>query len=584
MSRKLRAAAAVACIICLIFTAAIPAAWSSPAGNGSLEKNSMQTFFNEWPVGAADTPLAGSFTAEGITSPDEMDPDGPNSIGNMIASNVEADGIIVKYRDTAQQQARTTGREKRVSLPRGRELVLLLPDRGKDLQEQLAMLQGDPAVEYAELNYILSNQSPPNDPRYNDQWALNAMSAQAGWASFKTYLDTREARQITVAVLDTGIDGTHEDLAGRVTAGYDIINDSVLAPGAMSDDSYGSHGTMVAGIIAAATNNGTGIAGIAGDFPVSVMPVKVLDRAGYGTMLNIVNGIYWAVDNGADVINMSFGASLPDYPLALSEAVNYALNTGVTVIAAAGNEARYMSYSSGLIYAFYPAALDGVLGAAAYEKTGPSSYAMAPFSNTAWTYTGPCFLLPGVDVLTTQRDHAYGLFTGTSASAANLSGLAALLHSSTEPEDVPGRIIYALEKGTKSLSSLTLLDVYRAAYYLSRYSGPDPDDYPWVQFDYGLPETVTGTIRLPATVTDAPHLVDSVSFYYEAYQSDTPAPQLIATLPNNATGNRTKYEATWDTNGLPDGFYWVYVGIDSDGKFDDRDWQLYMSITKWPAA
>ena len=110
---------------------------------------------------------------------------------------------------------------------------------------------------------------------------------------------------VRVAVLDTGIDATHEDLANRVVTGYDAINDEVISKGVNSDVGADGHGTKVAGLIGAEADNGLGFSGMAGRFPVELIPVRVLDENGNGRISDVVCGIYWAIDNGADILNLS---------------------------------------------------------------------------------------------------------------------------------------------------------------------------------------------------------------------------------------------------------------------------------------
>ena len=164
----------------------------------------------------------------------------------------------------------------------------------------------------AEPDYVFKNCAIPNDPDYlpDKQWGLARIEAAAGWGY------TTGSEEIIIAVLDTGIDHNHPDLAAKVIDGYDAIFRETGKPG----DPNG-HGTHVAGIAAALTNNGTGIAGVA--WGCRLMPVTVLDDIGYGSTGDIVEGILWAVNNGADVINMSISSN--GYSRALHDAVEYAL-------------------------------------------------------------------------------------------------------------------------------------------------------------------------------------------------------------------------------------------------------------------
>lgn len=193
-----------------------------------------------------------------------------------------------------------------------------------------------------------------NDPSQSYQRYLTdqALGATSAWSTLHTILTNNDltestASPVRVAVIDTGVDGSHEDLVHRVTDGYDAINGVALPAGTDSDVSSESHGTMVAGLIAAEANNSVGIAGISYTLPVSIVPVRALDANANGKLSDIVSGIYWAVDEGdADIINMSFGLRTKTRPAALEAAVNHAVEQDVMVIAAAGNEGRSVTYEN----------------------------------------------------------------------------------------------------------------------------------------------------------------------------------------------------------------------------------------------
>src|SRR5690242_5146799 len=242
----------------------------------------------------------------------------------------------------------------------------------------------------------------PNDPRYSDQWSL----PQIGWDN--VFGNINPGSSATVAVLDTGVDASQPDLQGVVVPGTDIVDGS----GDGTTDPNG-HGTEMAGIVAAATNNGEGIAGV-GYSGVKVMPVTVLGSDGTGLDSDVINGVVYAVSHHADVILMSF--SNPGFSSALQSAINYAWSHGVVLVAATGND--------GSNTVNYPAGDKGVVGVG---STGigdtPSS-----FSNT-----GPDVFLaaPGESILSTSNGGGYSDVTGTSASAAAVAGAAALIKATS---------------------------------------------------------------------------------------------------------------------------------------------------------
>ena len=156
----------------------------------------------------------------------------------------------------------------------------------------------------------------PNDPSYSSQWALINISASSAWDI------TTGSTVVKIAVVDTGINGTHADLSGKVLAGYDYVNTQSISANSDSDDH--GHGTAVSGAAAGIGNNSIGISGV--DWNARLMPVKVLDYWGYGYSSDIALGIIYAADNGAKIINLSLGGQFPS--IAIEDAINYAYAKG----------------------------------------------------------------------------------------------------------------------------------------------------------------------------------------------------------------------------------------------------------------
>jgi subtilisin family serine protease len=287
-------------------------------------------------------------------------------------------------------------------------------------------------VTFAELDYAAhaTDIITPSDPGWSKQWGPAKIEAPAAWAAITATTD------VIIAVIDSGIKLDHEDLVAQRwinTAeipgnwldddGNGEIDDVngwhffhrwtgasyVPDQNANVQDDYG-HGTHVAGIAAAATNNGVGIAGIAPG--ARVMPVKVLDQYGNGWYSDIAAGIVYAADNGARVINLSLGGA--EDSQTLRDAVDYARSRGALVVAATGN-------TGGAV--LYPAAYDPVLAVAATDANDQVAY----FSNRG---TQVDVAAPGVDIYSTWP-WVTGYFTksGTSMAAPHVSGIAALLWS-----------------------------------------------------------------------------------------------------------------------------------------------------------
>ena len=255
----------------------------------------------------------------------------------------------------------------------------------------------DSDVELIEQDFVVSVNfgNPPNDPDYDRQWALPHIQAETAWE------EMGQLQAVTVAVIDTGVCLSHEDLVGRVLDnGYDFVeNDDD------PEDVFG-HGCSVAGIIAANIDNGIGIAGFAPNS--SILPVRVLGPSGSGSMADVAAGIVYSADEGADIINLSLGSSVGSQ--VTKDAVEYAIGKGVTVIASAGN-------SGGSLPGF-PARYENVVAVGAIDPNG----ARSSFSNK-----GGAIWAPGRDVLTIYLDNGYKALNGTSFSAPYVAAMAAVL-------------------------------------------------------------------------------------------------------------------------------------------------------------
>jgi len=262
----------------------------------------------------------------------------------------------------------------------------------------LQTIQDCPGVLYVEPNFkIHSTENIPNDPYFeNKQFGLQNINAPKGWDySIGSSL-------VTIAILDSGVDLTHPDLAEKIVPGYDFVNKDSIP-----QDDFG-HGTHVAGIAAAVTNNNFGVAGVS--WEARIMPLKVLDSTGSGYSSDSAQAIIWAADHGAKVINMSFGTISPSS--AMLDAINYAYSMGVTMVAASGNE--------GINGILFPAKYNHVIAVGATDITNNRG----SFSN----YGSELDLVaPGVNIYSTIMSGGIGLKTGTSMATPFVSGLAALL-------------------------------------------------------------------------------------------------------------------------------------------------------------
>lgn len=262
-------------------------------------------------------------------------------------------------------------------------------------QEALQSLRSESSVDSVERDVVLTGlETIPNDALWPAQWGLRLIGAPRAWDA------TRGASAVIVAVLDTGIDPVHADLAGAVLPGRDLVNNDSDA----SDDE--GHGTSVGGIIAARTNNGEGQAGVC--WTCSLLPVKVLDSSGDGKTSTLAAGIVWAADHGARVINMSLGS--PGTTSALAAAVSYAAKKNAVLIGAAGN--------SGVNTTFYPAGYSDVISVAATDERD-ARYAWSNYGDWVKVAAPGCNAAP-------RRGGGYVEFCGTSSAAPIVAGIAGL--------------------------------------------------------------------------------------------------------------------------------------------------------------
>jgi subtilisin family serine protease len=282
-----------------------------------------------------------------------------------------------------------------------------------NMQERLKYWSEQPWVEYIQPNYRYKIQAKPNDTHYSKQTYLKQIEAEAAWDVVK------DAGNVIVAVIDTGVDLEHPDLKANLLPGKNIIN-----PRERPMDDNG-HGTNVAGIIGAVGNNKRGVAGLF--WSSKILPIKVLDKSGEGDDFDLVEGIIYAVDQGARVIVQSLGVNF--YGPHMEEAVRYAERNGVVVIAATGNDGDRIKY---------PAAYPSVIAVGAVNKNNEYTF----YSNF-----GPEIdvVAPGDGIFTTFLGGEYDYNSGTSMAAPQVAALAAMilsLHPEYRPSDVRNIIRY----------------------------------------------------------------------------------------------------------------------------------------------
>jgi len=464
-----------------------------------------------------------------------------------------------------------------------RTYVLELPKTSKDaLSQFLAKLNADPDVEFAEEDKVFSINTTTNDPylnssgswgqAYPDLWGILKIGAVSAW-------DTSKGDGIVVAIVDTGLDYNHPDIAANVwtnpgeiagngidddrngfiddVRGWDFVGASYLNPTQSNDPiDHQGHGTHVAGTIAAVGNNGVGVIGVA--WHARVMPVKALDDHGQGPESALAPAIMYAANNGADIISASWGGPSPSQSIA--EAIDYSYNLGVVFVAAAGN-------SSEDALNFYPAANPEVITVAA---TDPFDN-LASFSNFGSKID---VAAPGVDILSlqangtnlgTQVAPGYTRASGTSMAAPHVSGLAALIlsqHPTYTNEDV------------RQVLRNSTVDLGTAGFDLKfGYGRIDASNA------LGVPAVLEARILSPSGNTQliAPTVVSgfargsTFTSYILEYGSGT-LPTSWTTFQTSSAPVTDGTLGTFDATTVADGFYTIRLTVFSStsAKFTDR--------------
>lgn len=356
---------------------------------------------------------------------------------------------IIKMRENVSAlSAKTVAAERGAALvSENNQHILMKLDKGTE-KKTLERLASDPNVEYIEPNIKMRSLAEVEDPEYSQQWGLREIQAEEAWN------EAASTSEVTVAVIDTGVDYTHPDLSNRVDTKNDI--DYINGDSDAMDDN--GHGTHVAGIIAAELN-GVGIAGVAGVANVTILPLKVLDENGDGDLYDVAMAIMDAADLGADVINMSLGGYWDERiygkPKTMIDAVQYATDKGAVVIASAGNESDDAEN-------YIPASIPAVITVSAVDE----DLEFADFSNYGSSLD---LAAPGNEILSTWPGGGYEYASGTSMATPFVSGVAALLKAQRDELDgseLAGLLLDSAtdlgKRGRDELYGYGLVNAYRA--------------------------------------------------------------------------------------------------------------------------
>lgn len=434
------------------------------------------------------------------------------------------DQLLVKFqagtktKDRQSVHARYGGKIKEKNMPLDVERISI--SENADIKLTLEQYQKDPQVEWAQPVYLYRALWEPDDPYYRNglQWNLSRINAPAAWNI------ARGEPAIAIAVVDTGADFSHPDLSGNLLPGY-----NVLAPGTLPADDCG-HGTHVAGIIAAETNNNLGVAGVAGE--CRLLPVKALDSEGYGDTLDIAEGIRWAADNGAKVINMSLGGAAED-DFVLKEAVEYAHQRSVVIVAASGND------SAAEVNA--PACYAHVVAVGSSSKQD----SLSTFSNYGEALD---MLAPGEGIYSAYpvNKGSYASCSGTSMATPQVSATAALIfaiHPDYSAEEVETLLEFSaldlLPEGWDNHSGYGLLNAETALnFQLPSTDYEEIEDWPGAALELEMEQTAVSVVN-PADDEDWFHLILPEDFSAGRVTLEISSPAALDGVVDVYTGPQT---------------------------------------------
>lgn len=290
---------------------------------------------------------------------------------------------------------------------------------GEDELALLDQLKKDPSIKSVELDMAVPLDVEPEDPGYKESYALPLINAPEAW-------EHTQGEGVIVAVLDTGVDASHPDLAGNLIPGWNVLDDN-----ADTSDAYG-HGTKVAGVIASIRGNKTGSNGVA--YKAKIMPIRIAGSDGYALFSTMMSGIRWAANNGARVVNLSY-ANAVGSP-AIWRQAKYLKDTtqGITVISVGNNGKKETFLASA-----------DVLGVSGTDSND---------NLASWSSYGPCVDLcaPGVNIYTTTKGGGYGKVNGTSFAAPIVAGSVALIMAQ-DPNLTATEVEHVLLSNTKPLAT-----------------------------------------------------------------------------------------------------------------------------------
>lgn len=380
---------------------------------------------------------------------------------NANASHFYENEIVIRFRqEPGERDMRIIKSDLRTQSARKLGYTYVFRSEHMDYEQLHSYFERKWNPLYMEPHYMyLTNEAAPeqtdtdvtipNDILFTDyQWNLPAIETNRGWNI------TKGKEDVIVAVVDTGVDLNHPDLKGKLLEGYNVVD-----PKSKPLDDVG-HGTHVAGIIGAIVNNSEGVAGMS--WYNKVLPVKVLDNSGSGTTYAVAEGIIWAADHGAKVINMSLG-NYADAQF-LHDAIKYAFDRDIVLIAATGNDnTERPGYPAAYPEVFAVSATDPDMNKASYSNYGDYVDVMAP----------------GTSIASTYPNNQYAALSGTSMASPHVAALAGLIRSlnpdltNTEVMDLMRQSVIDLgDPGHDKYYGYGQVDVYKALQSASSNSAP----------------------------------------------------------------------------------------------------------------